>query len=87
MAKRLTHKRKGRRGICPNVDTANGVCVFLAWTLRKMIAGELSEGKAKSGAYIASVLLRGFEIAEIETRISELERIAGERHYELSPKT
>lgn len=83
-SKALKNNRKRRGGmVCPKVDTAGGVCVFLAWSIRKMIAGELSESKAKGGAYIASILLRGFEIAEIERRITELERTTSERENEL----
>jgi hypothetical protein len=68
------------------VDTVGGVRVFLGWSLRKMIAGELSESKAKGAAYIAGVLLRACELASIERRITELERIAAERDNELQPK-
>jgi|WetSurMetagenome_2_1015567.scaffolds.fasta_scaffold458774_2 hypothetical protein len=87
VAKTLTRKRKRRGGICPNVDTVEGVRLYLAWSLRKMIAGELSESKAKGGAYIAGVLLRACELASIEKRITELEQIAMEKNNELQPKT
>jgi hypothetical protein len=77
----------GARGVkCPNIDTVEGVRLYLAWSLRKIIEGKLSESKAKTGGYIAGMLPRAFELAEIETRIKELEQLAREKEDELQRK-
>jgi hypothetical protein len=79
-------QRGGVRGIkCPNVDTVDGVRLYLAWSLRKMIEGELPESKAKGGAYIAGMLLKAFELTEIENRIRNLEQLTRDKENELRP--
>jgi hypothetical protein len=74
--------RGGIRGV-PNVDTVEGVRLYLAWSLRKMIDGELPESKAKTGSYIAGMMLKAFELGEIETRIKQLELLARGKQNEL----
>jgi hypothetical protein len=59
------------------------VRLFLAWACRNMVEGKLSESKAKGGAYIAGVLLRAFELSQIETRIQRLEEQAEKKRNEL----
>jgi hypothetical protein len=59
------------------LDTLQGVRVFLGWSIRKMIEGELPESRAKGGAYIAGVLLRAFELSDLEDRLKALEERSG----------
>lgn len=54
------------------LNTANGVNKYLARVMKMLMSDEIEINKARTMAYIASVMFRGFEIVQNEQQIEFL---------------
>jgi hypothetical protein len=73
---------QARSGFTIDLPTINGPrdCVeAMVMITRAIAAGELAPGEGNDSSRIYSTYLRAFEVAAIDDRLRELERMAAER--------
>ena len=55
------------------LNSPRAVHRLLARSVNMLIQDQLSEGKARAIGYLASVMMKGLEVLDIEKRLTELE--------------
>lgn len=58
-----------------SLKSATDIRRYLSNIMHELKAGELTESKARTLAYIASIMLQAIDKSDIEARLDELERL------------
>lgn len=75
MSKKVTRLYKNN----VRINDADGVRRLLQRTINALLDDEISESKARAIGYLCNIMLKAFEVGELEERLTELEEMLSDK--------